>query len=263
MVKPSILISVIFIYSSLILSLSSQTKEELDANPTNHSNKKKEGVPLKYEEGDVTIDLKIESERLKKLFYQNLQLLRPIFINAGKESDFENLLQYYTQGNSALLRGEARDSRRIFKEGLNLLDSSAKDFARGYQENFNTYSGELTQKLMKIKGETDKEMNTIAYIERRIQESGYLYRQAAYFQESFQPIHSIKYFQLSLQELLRGMIQANKEIEASLETDEEKKYSDLEYLKLEERKVWDDTHRLIHTETEEIRDKERKRLAKP
>lgn len=261
--KPSIILFIIFIYSSLAISLSSQEKEELDSNNSNHAKEKKHGSPLKYEEGDVTIDLKIESERLKKLFSQNLSLLRPLYVNRKQESDYDNLLQYYTQGNSALLRGKDRDSRRIFKEGLNLLDSNAKDFAKEYEQNFNTNLEELTQKLIKIQADSDKEANAVAYIERRIQESGYLYRQAVYFQDSFQPIHSIKYFQLSLQELLRGMIQVNKQIESNSGSPAEKKITDIEYLNIENRKIWDDSQGMIHSEIEEKREKDKKKVAIP
>ncbi len=230
----------------------------------NHSNSGEEGSPLKYESGDVTIDLKTESERLKKLADINSSQLINLYQNHGKEEEWKSIQLIFSQANTAFLRGRYRDSRRLFTQGLNEMDKQANDFVQVYNAYFDKYTGELNTQIIEIKSsreQFDPNPNLLPHLERKAKEAGVFFRHAEFLGNSKRPILALKYYQLATIELLEGVIRGKKEVRSNVESDEKVKvYLDVDYLTLEDRKAWDEAHNLSHASEEESRKMERERI---
>ncbi|MCC5815066.1 MAG: hypothetical protein JJT78_09940 [Leptospira sp.] len=245
----------------------------------NHSNSGEEGTPLKYETGDVTIDLKTETERLKKLADANSSQMVNLYLNQGKEGEWKSTQLIFSQANTAFLRGRYRDSRRLFRQGLNDMDKQANDFVQVYNAYFDKYTGELNTQIIEIKSNREKydpNPNLLPHLERKAKEAGVFFRQAEFLVNSKRPILALKYYQLATIELLEGVIRGKKELASNIENNDkadesvpsnntksgasEKIYLDVDYLTLEDRKVWDESHNLSHVNEEEGRKKERERI---
>lgn len=256
--------------------LSSQETEKKTGQEPNHKNQKIETQPMKYEEGDVLIDMKIESERLRKISDRKSSRLETSFINLQKNSEWKGIQDTFSQAKLASLRGEYQESRRLFHQGITDLDKQAEEFVGVYKNHFNEYTNELNNLLVKIKNDTDinqSNRNLYPYMAGRAKEAGIFYRQGEFLSSSRRPVMALRYFQLSTKELLEGIRRGREELEKSTDKNSEEnresntdtqetqpKYLKVDYLSLEERKVWDDSRSLNHSEEEKARIKERKRI---
>lgn len=228
----------------------------------NHSNDPSNTTPLKYESGDVTIDLKLESERLKKLADENSLQLRNLYTNQNKEESWKSIQSTFAQAGTASLRGQYLESRRLYKQGLGDFDKDSKEFIKVYREYFSKYTQDLNTLIIDTKSkreEFDPNPNLVPHLERRAKEAGIFYRQAEFLTSSNRPVLALKYYMLSTVELLEGVIRAKKEIHQAQES-KEAIYLDPDFLVVEDRKVWDEARNRIHTQEEESRKKERERI---
>lgn len=220
-----------------------------------------ESNALKYEEGDVTINLKHESERLKKLLERNLILIKPLYLNAGKETEYQEIAKIYAQGNITHLRGDYRESRRTFRSAQEKFNTDANAFGEKYKEDFLKYSTSINQKILLLQTEKpelqSQNPNLISYLEKKIQDSGNFFRQAETLHGSGQSIASVRFFQLAIQELLQGLLRSNKVLDEPNHDSPTTKILELDHLSLEDRKKWDDVYGLVHSVEEEKRNKER------
>ncbi|WCL49534.1 hypothetical protein [Leptospira sp. GIMC2001] len=254
----------IFGQTKALITPTSDSKTGTEAK-SDHSETK----ALKYEEGDVTIDLKIESERLIKLSDKKLKVLNPILLNRKKEATILELQKQFLLAKTAFSKGEYKDSRRLSKEGLDNIETESVNLSKQYEEKYNSYSNELNEKIAQLKNQSEtypiSNPNLIAYLNKRIQESGFHFRKAEFLNKSGQNLDSIKFYQLSILELLNGIQKANIEIQTS---SREKKENDdnhvkilkIDYLPIEARKDYDDSRNLNHEVQEQKRTKERERI---
>lgn len=257
----------------LLYAQGSGDDSQVASNP-NHSNSKVESKPMKYETGDVTIDLQHESDRLKKLSEMNSKKLTNLFINRGKTEEWKKIQTIFSQANVAYLRGDYTESRRLFHQGLEELDTNADSFNKEYKTHFNRFTEELNQKLEKVRDESSEgeRQDLLDHLESRGKEAGVFFRQALFLERSGKPILALSYHQLSIRELLHGLIRANKELESIFQENPEankdkaqtsqevKKYLSADYLEKESLKILDDSMNLNHLEENKKREEERGRI---
>lgn len=233
-----------------------------------HSNPKVQGKPLKYEDGDVTIDLRKESDRLKRVVERRLVLVQPLFRNREKTEATKKINDLYTVANRLHLQTNFKESRRLFREALQELDSEMESILSEYQKAFDELSSKFNLRLMALKADAKliQNQNLIPFLEQKVQESSEQYRRASQNMEGSSYEESLKHFQISINYLLIGIQKANREIFSNNSLEHLRSDGITEpileedYLVPGDRKLWDDVRGKIHSTEENLRKSERERI---
>ncbi|MCZ8345078.1 MAG: hypothetical protein O9346_01565 [Leptospiraceae bacterium] len=260
----------------LVLSLNSiyAQSEKISANRSDssindHSELSKESnLPeLKYEFGDVTIDLKIETERLKKLYEKEIQKNKIHLKNTSQTEILKSLDSIRINSENLYINGNYKESRRSYKKGFEILNQFYKAQSDSYKEKFKEYNQIVNQtkdKLNEVNSEnTNNRLETII----KKQKEAMLYNYLAKNHEASGRLNqSYNYFKLANKELLQTLMILGKELatynsnKEKSENENDSKYLLLDYLSPIGRKDWDDIVGVDHIMEENKRETERKRI---
>lgn len=262
--------------SFIIISLNtiwSQSENPTSSSSESSNTNTKQSSPvsnlpeLKYEKGDVTIDLKLEAERLKKAFEYELGKNKIHIKNSSNKELLKDLNDLRIESENLYINGNYKESRRSYKKGFELLKIFYKDQSNIYKEKFKEYNQILNQSKDKLL-ETDTEnkkyrMETASKKQKEAMLYNYL---AKNHEDAKRYNHSSEMFKLATKEVLESLILIEKEIskdpenKTKTEINTDTKYLDLDYLSPIARKDWDDIIGVDHSKQENKREQDRKRI---
>lgn len=268
--SKSIILSFIIISLNTIWSQSenpSSSSSESSNTNTKQSSPVSNLPELKYEKGDVTIDLKLEAERLKKAFDYELGKNKIHIKNSSNKELLKEFNDIRIESENLYINGNYKESRRSYKKGFQLLKIFYKDQSNIYKEKFKEYNQILNQSKDKLL-ETDTEnkkyrMETASKKQKEAMLYNYL---AKNHEDAERYNHSSDMFKLATKELLESLILIEKEIskdpenKTKTEINTDTKYLDLDYLSPIARKDWDDIIGVDHSKQENKREQDRKRI---
>lgn len=224
---------------------------------------------LKYEFGDVTIDLKIETERLKKIFEKEVQKNKIHLKNTSQTNIWKSLDGIRINSENLYINGNYKESRRSYKKGFEILNQFYKAQSDSYKEKFKEYNQIVNQTKDKLNEVNSENTNNRLETTIKKQKEAMLYNYLAKNHEvSGRFNQSYTYFKLANKELLLSLMILEKELAAynsskeKHENENDSKYLQVDYLSPIAKKDWDDIIGVDHTMEENKRDTERKRIEK-
>lgn len=240
------------IYFLLFFPLFSNEKTNSEPSPNHPNYEQKE---LKYEEGEVTVDLRLAAENLKRKVEKNYSLITKILKNRNKEEDLIRIRTKIAQGNTEYLRRNYKLARRIYKDAVQDIESIAKELSQDYRNYFLNYTEALNQEILYWK---EKRMESppnpflIPYLEKKGSESGDYYKFAEWLSQSQGNLQALAYYRLSIASLIEGITRSRQE--------KEPKTIPEDHLSEDERKLYDESRNLLYEEENRKREEFRKWL---
>jgi hypothetical protein len=281
-------LGIIFFCSLAVISIYANEAEKTD-----HSKNAQDLPQLKYEEGDITIDLKIEAERLKKTFNYLFKIYKNHILNSSKDNLIIDIEQSRKISENHFLNGNFKESRRSYRKGFMLFNQFTKDQSIYYKQRFKDNIEYLNAEILKLKNQSSpNSLRKIETSEKKIREAMLLNHLANnnFISEKYD--QSFELYKSANLELLESIIlvdkelilnpaadsignsdtttpsittstdsQNSKESNKSINSDESpKKLLDEDYLNMASKKDWDDIHGKNHKLEETRREIERNKI---
>ncbi len=188
-----------------------------------HTGQGRKVEPLQYETGDVTINLKLEAERLKRVSESRFQSLLTTFENRNQKEKIEKIRTAISEGSTEYLRGDFTLARRLLKAAIQDMESAAGELNASYRESFREYTSQLNSEIMKLKEDRQKlelNPNLLPFLEKKAQDASEFYRQAEFLARSGQNASALHKYQLSIRALMDAILRSREEWDRKLNPDE-------------------------------------------
>lgn len=242
-------ISILLFINNPILSNENTSTEP---NP-NHPNY--EQMELKYEEGEVTINLKLAAENLKRKAEKNYSQMVILLKTRGKEDDLIPLRTKMAKGNTEYLRRNYKIARRIYKDLIQQIESIAENLNQDFRNHYTNYTELLNNEILfwkEKRGEQGINPFLLPYLERKGNDASEYNKYAEWLTQSQGNLPATNYYKLSIMNLLDGIIRSRQE--------KERKPIPEDHLSEEEKKIYDESRNLVYEEESKKREEYKKWL---